>query len=789
MNVLLTLRKILRGLNKTQGQFIISVLCLAVSFAFFLFMMFWFNYELAYDAFYPDSKHIYLVNKLNKDRTDYTRVTQYPLAQKLKEDFPEVKSTTVCQPVRAKTLINKEGLEYETINAMKVDTNFFKLFPQRFLCGGVDESFKVGTSFIITESIARLIFGRTDVLGRHDGFPLDICGVITDPPKNTSIPFVALFPWGAVSESLSSNWGNSSYFTFVLLNEFASKDEFSNKLYNNFLNASLKERNTVFGIVPLSRVNGMSTGASFISAYSFQIIITGASFLLFFSAIFNFVMLTMVRFMSRLKEFSIYKIMGAGFFRIIFVQYFEILLLIFITLITSFILIELLQPFFFNFTDIIKNSRALFQMAILYAGFFILTVFIVYLYPILYICSLIIKNSLLRNSLFDKRVILNKGLIGIQLVIATLVFFFILGVMHQFYFLLKSDLGFNGENIERLELKSEVIRNNIEPFINELKTNNSIDDIIWCNWDLFGDGTSASFKSPEFFEPGYKGSVKDIWLTRYPLMPDVFRFFQMSIKEGRLYTDEREDGIEEIMVNEELVRQLGLTDAVGQIKYVAENPCIIVGVVKDIHNRPFNESIEPSVWLCTSKEKESLNNSKINICYFKYKKGQKRNSIAAVRDAYAKYAPNASQPNIVSFPDYIESYYQKEKQMLVFFCIITMVSLLISIGGVYTLVAFKVRRRRKEIVVRKILGASSRKVLGMLLAEYFWLVLISCCIAIPIGYKCLDYWMQYSYHVTIGIPHILIVVFAMIAIVFFTVIHQVVQLAYINPAEVIKENN
>lgn len=787
--MLFTLNEKWRILSKNRSQVIISIVSLSLSFACFVFAMYWFTYELNYDSFYPDSKRIYMVNEYYKTDHRISPITPYPLAQKLKADFPEVSEAVFFQKRTVKMLVDKAGLGFAETTMLNVDTSFFRLFPQQFIHGGVDDAFNDGTGIILTESVALQLFGSTKPERQYESMPFSISGVVADLPQNTVLPFETLMLWKAPEGENIEDFGSSTVSTFVLLHKAASAKKLSDKLQRNFLNPELEELNVVFDIVSLSRVKYMAEGKSFIVAYTFQIIVVAASLLLLFSAIFNFVMLTMARFLSRLKVYAIHKIVGAGSWRIAAMLYSEVVLITLIALAVSADLIVMLKPFYIDFTGITVGTSELFFDALKYGAICLFVVLIANLYPVLYVCVFAMRKSLIGSSLYRKAQ-LSTGLIGAQLIIVMITSFFILGVVHQYFYSIKSDLGFNKECIERVELKGEVIRNNIEPFINELKSNNAIDDIIGCDYDLFGVKNKTGDDLPSFLGEDYKTSIhKGEYVYSYPLMPEVFRFFQMQLKEGKVYTNEQEDGMMSIMVNEELVRKSGLENSVNKIINYRGNPAKIVGVVKNVHNQPMKEAIESIVWINNVIYKYAYNGARANICYFKYKEGRKQEAIDAVRKAYSKYAPGATQPDIVAFPDYLRSFYQEEEQTVVIFSAISIISLIISVVGVYTLVSFKVRQRRKEIVVRKIMGASSRMVMGILLKEYLWLLLVSYVIAIPIGYKCLEYWMQYSYHVTIGLPHLLIVFFVMAAIIFLTVINQVVRLAYINPVEVIKENN
>ena len=781
MNVEFYIKTVLRSMKRNSFNSIVAILGLAIAFTCLLFTLSWFKYELSYDTFYKNSDRVYQLNShFKSDNGVIWSTTPFALSESLKA-FSEVEKISVLD---FKSLDLPVENEKTDVKVLKTDGVFYEMFPQSFLIGKADAV--TASDIVLTEDFARRNWGTADgAIGKSVGDYI-VKGIVKTPPSNTIFPFDALV-LRPENEINTADWGNYNFLTFVRLAEKVDGRKFSEKMKHAKLRA--EESNSFFEIIPLHLSKHMIEGKTFVQAFGSFIVIIAALLLLLLSALFNFTMLATAGYLAKLKMYALHKTMGASSWQIVKIMYGEIILSLGMVFIISAYLVELCRGPVTLFLDIPLDAAYLFGEFVKYLLICSVLVFLCALYPVVYIRFLALKKMLVGGTQQGGKGKLNTWMIGVQLTVTIILAFFITGTATQFLFMTKAGLGFTVDNIGRINIESDAIKSNIIPFIQDLKANKAIKDVIWSDYDLFRVGGAFSSRDAnEFlllpdFDPDDK---REIYF--YPMKADVLTFFDIDLVKGRYFTDEEESGMNETVVTQQLANEFGVKDIVGQIKSYDGSPIKVVGIVKDFHCRPMTEPIQPAAFINSIKIKRWGGAGVPSICYFKYFPDRKQEAFDAVREVYGKYAEGYT-PAIGLFKDYIQQFYQTEKRMLVLFGIITLVSIFISLIGLFALILFKLYHRRKEIALRKIQGASARQIMYLLLKEYIILMFISCVIALPIVYFSLNYWLsQYQYKEEMSIFTAAGIVLIISAFVFLTIIGQVIKTTKTNPLKVIKEN-
>lgn len=780
INLSFYLKAAYSGLNKEKLNSIVAIVGLAVAFTCSLFAISLFQYELSYNQFYEHSERIYQLNTYFKE--DKMVWDQTPLALSAEmAKFPEVEAVTALE---TKTLdLTIEGSKPVSVKTVGCDNHFFTLFPQTFLFREINSLSP--TDIILTDNFALKNWGTTEVTGNTIG-GYTIKGVVKAPPANTTLPFDALLLL-TDTEVYKNDWVNYNYSTFIRLTENTNGNSFAKKLNAITLDPRENGSNKYFDIVPLNLVKNMITGKSFTQAFRTYIIVIFALSLLSLSALFNFIMLTTARYLSKLKMYATHKTMGASNRQIMKMLYSEIFLSLLVVFFISAVCVELYYRYVFSFMAIPLSLFSLSGLFVKYVLACTALVFMAGLYPVIYIRSLTLKTMLVGGSKKGNKGQLDTWMIGVQLTVAILFLYFITGTANQFYFMTKGDLGFKTDNIGRLKIKSEAIRKNIEPFINDLKSDKVIVDAIWSDYDVFrNEGSYSSKNANEFLMlPDYDENDKRL-IFFYPVKKELFQFFEFTLNEGNFF-----DKDNEVVVNQQLVNEFKVKDIVGQIKQFNNYPIKVSGIISDFQHNPVTEPNRSAVFINSSTIGKQCwgGVDQPSICYFKYSPEQQQKAFSTVREIYAKHS-NEYIPDIMTFTDYIETHYQEEKRMLVIFSIITIISIFISLIGLFALISFKLHSRRKEIALRKIQGASTVQIMSILLKEYFLLLIISFLVASPIAQWGLNHWLsQYQLQEKMNGFLIMGILLFVAIIVFATVISQVIKTSRTNPVEVIKENS
>jgi ABC-type antimicrobial peptide transport system permease subunit len=255
-----------------------------------------------------------------------------------------------------------------------------------------------------------------------------------------------------------------------------------------------------------------------------------------------------------------------------------------------------------------------------------------------------------------------------------------------------------------------------------------------------------------------------------------FRLYNLPLVAGRLYFPS--DTIREFIVNETVVENLGIRnaeDAIGKVIQVGGTTCPIVGVVKDFHVNSLRDPIGPVV-LTTIKNAYGLANIKIDL-------SKASPIIAGLGDVWNK-----------NFPDYvfeysfldqsIANYYKQENQLSQLYKIFSGVAIFISCLGLYGLISFMAVRRKKEIGIRKVLGAPVGDIVVMLSKEFTMLITIAFLIASPVAWYLMHKWLeQYTFRIPITALYFIATIAGSLCIAWMTVGYTAIKAAIANPVK------
>ena len=254
-----------RNLLRDSVYAAINIGGLALGIAASIMLMLWVQEELSYDTFHSKADHIYKINaKFNNNGTETVwNITPGPIATFGKQNIPAIEEAVRISDYFGTALFT-HGDKKITEDRLKayVDNNFFNVFDVDFIKGNPDKPFPDINSIIISASVATKIFNTTDAVGKvlklNEEKDYTVAGVFEDFPQNSTLQYVAFFPFEILIrnyspnvywKSLESDWGNYNYHTFLLLNERASADSVANQL-TAIHHANQKEAESRYYIAP-----------------------------------------------------------------------------------------------------------------------------------------------------------------------------------------------------------------------------------------------------------------------------------------------------------------------------------------------------------------------------------------------------------------------------------------------------------------------------------------------------------------------------------------------------------
>jgi ABC-type antimicrobial peptide transport system permease subunit len=372
-----------------------------------------------------------------------------------------------------------------------------------------------------------------------------------------------------------------------------------------------------------------------------------------------------------------------------------------------------------------------------------------------------------------KGVLFRRGLVVFQFVIAQVLIIGTLVVASQMDYFRNVDMGFRkdavvyagfpGDSVSRLKLgylRDELLK---VPGIEQASFSQYTPAVTNGSW------ATDLRVNPKSKEP-------DMIIGMKIADPDFFSVYNLHMVAGRVYFPS--DTMREFVVNETVIKKLGIRDpkdAIGKMINVNGKTCPIVGVVKDFHTNSLRDPIDGIV-LTTAKWGYGLLNLKIDL-------RKKKEVVAAMQSIWNKAFPEFTFE--YNFMDQsVTDYYKQENQVSQLYKIFSGIAIFISCLGLYGLISFMAIQRRKEIGIRKVLGAPVKTIVILLSKEFTILVIIAFLIAAPIAWYFMQKWLQtYTFHIHIGIWFFAITILSSICIAWLTVGYTAIKAAIANPVK------
>ena len=780
-----------RNLWKYKTQSFTGIFSLAFSLACFIPALYWMRYEMTYDNSYPDAENIYRIYGVEKQSGKLNEMVPEPLVSKLREQFPATAASTGFYP--EVNICSTEGMPYVRLRTLLTNHTFFGVFPQEFVCGDPLHSLEVTNNIILTESMAIRLFGHAEkAIGQQIQSlyyffnpPYTVTAVVKDPPVNTNLPFDALIYYNlAPGDTEKWFWELFNTHAYVKLHPHTNSSELAEQLrdYTSLsgLNSSIELR-----ILPVSDVrHQLNTNLMF--TLNFIRLFVAFGVLLLISALFNFLNLYLDLFRQRLREFRLRAVHGASGGQLIRQMIFELTCAIFLALLPAFFFILVMRPAFSGLLDIeMELSRLALLFIVCGIGVTVLILFIGFI-VFWRLSHLAIRPQSEKKT--TGQPVLRRMAVTVQLAVSMVFIISAWVVMMQMHFVNHKDLGFDRSSVIQLSGLFPQMKKSVRTaLIDKLET---IPQVTAVTTTTFEPRHNAKLDEMVTLVewPGKQASDK----PAFNVIPTDSRFaeaFRLNMLMGK-WIDE--GGDHKIVLNEEAVRVMGLKEPVGTSirmsvfmsdpNYIEEYK--IVGVVKDFHTLSLRSPIQPTIFRQSGTGSEYVMD---NILYIHVAPGQEQEAIRRITAILPAIDPMMEGVSLTPMGDLYGRLNQSEQAGLSMFSVLAVVCLLISLFGIYAVASATTQRRRKEIAVRKVVGARAGDIIHMFFREYTLLVVLAGVVALPLASFAMSRWLQ-GYAYRIHIPWWLLagVLLGVVTIVLLTVLGQVLRAANSNPAEVVK---
>ncbi len=778
-----------RNLWKHKVYSLINVMGLAVGMTGCFLIYLYVHFEVNYDAFNAKADRIYRIVTDIKTPTDLLQwnSTSGAVAINMQRDFPEVES--VVRISSQSFLVRKGNDKFQEKNSIMADSTLFKIFDFPLVYGDKNTVLKEPLSVVFSQTTARKYFGDSNPIGQNimltgDAINATITGVMKDIPENSQVKadmIVSLSSERKIyKQSSDSAWGGSSLTSYLLLKPgtnpkiLAAKFPAFAELHDG---KELKDHQVKmnFFLEPLRDVYLYSTRdnsktGNITNIYIFSII---AIFILLIACI-NFINLTTARSAERAKEVGIRKVSGAGKFQLVKQFVGESLVITLMAFVVVILLCALLLPLFNELAGKQVSTAFFYHPSYIISLFSISVVIgtIAGFYPALVLSSFqpikVLKGHF---STGTKGVLLRKGLVVFQFTISTVLIIGTVIVYTQLSYMRSQDLGFNKDQTMIIETNFD---KNKDAFKQSLS---SVPGILATSFSssVPGGGTSTAYSKVE-------DKTGDMQITNLDVTSVDFNYmkqYELKLVAGRGFSKAfATDTTQAMVINETAVKSLGYNlaqQAIGKNFEQWGRKGKIIGVVKDFHYQGLQDAIKPM-----SLRIDTNNCSLLSI---KVATNNLPATIKAIQSKWSQVIP--TRPFDYTFLDEtFDQQYRAEDRFGTLFFNFAILAIFISCLGLLGLASYSTIQRKKEIGVRKVLGAGVSNIVSLLSVDFLKLVVIAFVIASPVAWFFMSKWLHgFAYRTSITWWMFAFAGLVAVVIALATVSFQAIKAALANPVK------
>ncbi|MEZ4697835.1 MAG: ABC transporter permease [Rhodothermales bacterium] len=795
------LKVAVRHLAREKGYSFINIGGLAVGLTCFILVALYIRFELSYDRFNEKADRIAFVGKriptLSLAGSSDFAVTPAPLAETLAETFPEVESATHIAQATSLIAANGTSAFHDGIFA---DKGLFDVFSYRLLRGDAS-ALSDKTSILLTESLARSYFGDSEAIGRyvkvtHSGenfsgeSEMVVAGIVADPPTSSHLKFDFVVPISSSAEldEYVDDWDSNSYLTYVALRPDASATRFADQLARldsvrregvGAENAHNTEPATYFPVALTdlhlrSRLNFHFGSIGDIRyVYLFAII----ALMILGTAVINYVNLSTARSTTRMLETGVRKTIGAGRGQLAGQYMAEAVVPCVLALAVALVATRMLLPVVNDMVGIeltLTDPDTLRFMILISVGLVCLGV-LAGSYPAFLLSSLhpvgMMKGVV---GIRPSAMVVRNALVVGQFAIAILLVIGTIAVQRQVDYIRTANTGMNREQVVSIDVQDKTLHERYDTLRDVLLRNTGVSGVTAAQSDPTAVASATRAAGWEGSSPG-----DNVLVYRSAIQGGYAGVFDLQFVEGRdLDPLNSADATSGLLVNETLRDRLGWETAVGRSFSFFGRDATIVGVVRDFNFASFREAVAPLALYLD------------NDGWFPYQRilirlrpGDLPATLTTIEQTFAQFSPD--YPFEYHFlDDSFDAMYAADQRLGRLFNYFAAMVIFIACLGLLGLAAFSVQRRRKEIGVRKVLGASSSNIVVLISRHYAGMVGVAFLIAVPFGIVFINRWLQgFAYHVDVGPGTFLVAGITVFAVALLTVGVQALRAATADPVK------
>ena len=723
------LKIIFRSLRQNGIYTAINILGMTIALAAAILIFSWVRQEHSYDRFHKNAENIYIPSthfEFGERYSLFEGLIPSLLAPIVRDEIPEIEG--YCRIRRLswgydylKNPENGISINNSSLTIGVADSSFFKIFSFDLISGDIATCLTEQSAIVLSESAANIFFGNTDPIGKqlidNNGVSFYVAGIYKSP-RNTSLNYDAIIPMLFDEKYMPGyfdSWGEFNHSTYFVLNKKADIETVEEKLADLVLRKRNQENDAVqkISLMPITKVNLYNADGTPNAKMRECRLYFLAALLILATACINFINIVTARASKRDKELQIRSILGVKSKRLFRQIFLESSLLFLISLLFALLLIGLILPFL----EEREITMASFDIFSQHTWSVVLLVYLFVsivggIYPAYILSKGTFKEKLSSGKRRGRWI--RRVLVIIQFSTAIILIIGSISTRRQMNYIRNSDMGFDMDNLIYVDMPLNV-RSQTSTITSQLE---SLPQVLNHTYTWTPINNVLSIVSRDFSE---------ITLTFRVVYSDqnIVSTFGFKLIAGRDFNgSEADDNEMSALINREALKLFGDADILNMTFDSMKRGGRIIGVIEDYHISDMRNRIEPM--LIVSKPSSG------RYLYIKTN-GDDKPVIEELEKIWREYSPEFAMQYRYVKDDYYTTY-KSEIRKGNLITILSVIAIFISCLGLLGLITYSTESRRKEIAIRKVLGADKRSIYLLLSKEYIYLLMISLIIAFPVAY-------------------------------------------------------
>lgn len=728
-------RNFLFILRRFKVSSILNILGLSAAFAVFMIIVIQSIYDLTYNRSFDKSDNLATVRFYRPSDEYESETISMTLAKQISEKIPEIENYSIfSNQGKANYLYkqNKDGNEsIHELNTLFATKGFLEMFTPEIVRGNTSGLHDGFDQILLTESEAKKIFANEDPIGKvirniNNDNEYTVVAICKDFPKNCFLKNGAFVNLRFNPDE--SEWSYRLYFDIpvemkdVVLEKLNSEEVLSKELISFFKeHPEARQEVKLFYLKDMHLQEGNNKN-TLISLLAIGIIILLIAFI-------NFINFSMAMVPSRIKSINVYKILGSGRKSMMMSLLFEGVFLALIAVCIALLIIYVfsasaISQFFAADLNLSTNLTTIIILAFILVGLTILAGIYPSRYALSFPEAVALNNSF---ALSPRGAKLQNILIVIQFIgaigLCSVAYF--IKIQHDY--MKNYSIGIERENIVYLPLRGiqniktvgeEMLKN---PHILEYTASESVPGNIGMGWGRVFEGNQVQF-------------------TSWPVTPNFLDFFGIKTIAGENFTESKNDSIdpEQIILNESFLEKYGLKaeNILGKSLF-GFSEGVVKGIAADINFQSVYYPIEPMGFVVLNGK---YREKRLNYFFLKISGDNIPSTIDYIEKVWSKF--NKEEFQLTFLDEQMDKLYKHESDMAKLISLFALISIIIAMMGIYGLIMFNTRYKRKEIAIRKVNGATVFEIIVLLNKNFLWLLGIAFLVSVPVAYYAIMRWLE-----------------------------------------------